>query len=1225
MKILQIRFQNLNSLAKTWHIDFTDPAYGENSLFAITGPTGAGKSTLLDAICLALYGRTPRLSRITKTSNEIMSRHTGICFAEVEFETVKGKFRCHWSQHRSRQHAGGELQQPKHEIADAAANTILESRIRNVATRVEEVTGMDFDRFTRSTLLAQGGFAAFLQASPDNRAPILEQITGTEIYSRLSIKVHELRTDEQARLQELQQTLEHISLLTPEEEKELQKVVSDREGQGKLLKKETADIRKKMGWLDILAELKAEREEYNRQLQTMAEEEKKHAPKLDLLVPGLAAQEIESVYQKQNTLLASQSKELTEIKEVAAKMDELFRLQKHTGESCQDGQKQLQQAETESKKGQQLIKLVQELDLRLHAAEEQLQEHAEILKTISGQQKEEAAAIQTLEQKLAQEEKKKKELDTFFKQQTGDEKLVEEISALQLEINSLLDLQRQGSTHSRTRKKAEQDVLQKKQSMTLLTKEESSLQAQTAEVGRVLNGLQEEIQQILQGKEAETVQQDLFQSQTRKKTVQDLLLLVEEQAGKKKALDTLRRQILQEAEKEKEINGQLTLNTKEVTGLQQEITLLEKNLLLLARIQKLEAERNRLQDDSPCPLCGATTHPYSQGNIPVPSEEEAGLKEAKTELRGLEKENAQLTHQGIVCSEEQNSLTRRIKEGDEDLSRKQKRTEELLANLELPSLKHVDLQLLKEEEQELVQQIVSLQQNCDRLKQLDRKRAETGKKEKELAQMQQRLEKDLLHAGHQVASAEQETERLLQEERSLFMELEKITTSLFKKLASYGISEPVLTRLPSILEELGTRAEEWKRKKEEETHTAARTLTLSSKLSHKQEYLQKLTAQTADKEEQRRKAKKSLDTLEKNRTALFGNKSTEEEAERLELAVKDARKMLEQWNREYAAIDNKITAARTLQEKLKSDSQQRSQEIEKQEERLGQALKSSPFSDLDEFLTARLQPQELEQLIELQNDLQERRTKLQTLSKDRENALQKEEAKQLCKEEAQELKQKLAELEKQLAEVQGQAGGAQERLKKNSADREEATERLTAIKAQKKVLSRWSRLHMLIGSADGKKFRNFAQGLTFEMMISHANRSLLHMSDRYILVRDKIQPLNLNVIDTFQAGEIRSTRNLSGGESFLVSLSLALGLSRMASQNVRVDSLFLDEGFGTLDEESLETALDTLSQLHEDNKLIGIISHVNALKERIPLQIEIVPGTGGRSSIKGPGVTLENS
>lgn len=139
------------------------------------------------------------------------------------------------------------------------------------------------------------------------------------------------------------------------------------------------------------------------------------------------------------------------------------------------------------------------------------------------------------------------------------------------------------------------------------------------------------------------------------------------------------------------------------------------------------------------------------------------------------------------------------------------------------------------------------------------------------------------------------------------------------------------------------------------------------------------------------------------------------------------------------------------------------------------------------------------------------------------------------------------------------------------------------------------------------------------MMIGHANRQLQKMTDRYLLVRDAAQPLELNVVDNYQAGEIRSTKNLSGGESFIVSLSLALGLSHMASKNVRVDSLFLYEGFGTLDEEALDTALDTLSSLQKDGKMIGVISHVQALKERISTQIQILPLVGGRSLVEGPG------
>ena len=138
-------------------------------------------------------------------------------------------------------------------------------------------------------------------------------------------------------------------------------------------------------------------------------------------------------------------------------------------------------------------------------------------------------------------------------------------------------------------------------------------------------------------------------------------------------------------------------------------------------------------------------------------------------------------------------------------------------------------------------------------------------------------------------------------------------------------------------------------------------------------------------------------------------------------------------------------------------------------------------------------------------------------------------------------------------------------------------------------------------------------------MVSYANNQLARLSDRYLLVRDKDEPLELSVIDNYQAGEIRSTKNLSGGESFIVSLALALGLSRMSSRKVRVDSLFLDEGFGTLDEETLETALSTLASLRQDGKMIGVISHVGAMKERINTKIIVQPIHDGRSTLSGPG------
>ena len=255
MRILSVRFMNLNSLTGEWYIDFTQPEYSSDGIFAITGPTGSGKTTILDAVCLGLYGRTPRLDRITKSSNEIMSRQSGECFAEVTFETGKGRYRCHWSQHRARKKPEGELQPARHEVADAESGTVLESRILQVAGFIEETTGMDFERFTRSMLLAQGGFAAFLQAPPDARAPILEQITGTEIYSLISMKVHERRAQERDKLELLMAELKGIQVLSEDEEMELRGGLKEKQLQETELGDRIEGLRKSAAWLETIAAL----------------------------------------------------------------------------------------------------------------------------------------------------------------------------------------------------------------------------------------------------------------------------------------------------------------------------------------------------------------------------------------------------------------------------------------------------------------------------------------------------------------------------------------------------------------------------------------------------------------------------------------------------------------------------------------------------------------------------------------------------------------------------------------------------------------------------------------------------------------------------------------------------------------------------------------------------------------------------------------------------------
>jgi exonuclease SbcC len=156
----------------------------------------------------------------------------------------------------------------------------------------------------------------------------------------------------------------------------------------------------------------------------------------------------------------------------------------------------------------------------------------------------------------------------------------------------------------------------------------------------------------------------------------------------------------------------------------------------------------------------------------------------------------------------------------------------------------------------------------------------------------------------------------------------------------------------------------------------------------------------------------------------------------------------------------------------------------------------------------------------------------------------------------------------------------------------------------------------MIGSSDGRKFAKFAQGITLDQLIILANRYLVLLTSRYELIRNQKQPLELEIKDCYQGGVIRPVSTLSGGESFIMSLALALGLSELASQKISIDSLFLDEGFGTLDEDSLDMAITALSHLQNSGKMVGVISHVEALKERIPTQIKVVSNGDGTSFIR---------
>jgi exonuclease SbcC len=1077
MKILELRFKNLNSLYGEWRIDFTVPEYMGSGIFALTGSTGAGKSTILDAVCLALYGATPRLGKITKSGNEIMSRQTGECYAEVLFESQAGRFRCHWEQQRARKKVNGNLQDQEHQIIDAATGKPLETKKSLVTGIIEEKTGMNFDRFTRSMLLAQGGFDTFLKADIEDKSKILEQITGTGIYSEISKQVHERQRNEQEKLHLLQAEISGIAILGPEQVEKLQSELAEKQQEEIAAATESAESGKAIKWLVDIENLNKEIKFFTEDAVKLQNEIEAFKPDRNKLELATKAAMLDGLYATLVAARKQQAKDLGTQATLTKSLPELAAALEKQDIILKSAEGQLVKAREELKVANPLIQNIRALDLKRIEQE----------KTVREKEKElhqEAAQIEIARQALEKEKKKRSPAEkklaltnSYLVEQARDEWLLSGLGGLEEQMGLLLAMR--------------QEILQ-------------------------IQGLDRQAEEALTlaaKKYTDCFGQCIARKQKLEKTTEIL-------RQRKTALDELLAgRLLREYYTEKE-------------------TLL-REMAFLNRITELEVYRAKLEDGKPCPLCGAKEHPFAQGNIPVPDETEKNIEVISA----------------IIAKVEELETT--IKESEK-------------------AEKTALLDLTNSEKSEAA--------------------AENEKKaaEKTLAGLKERL------TGIQAG-------------------FERQKQAAATRLQPLGITEIPEDHIAGMLEFLQARLSKW----QEETGKKAALEKLVDGIDNETKRLAAILGIHANALEEKQKQltaqQEALAVICRERGKLYGDKNPNTEELRLNKAVSDTEDMEKKHRTMHSELSQQLNTARTNAESLEQRLKQGAAELKTQESDLMAALNSIGFSDEAQFLNAKLAGEEQNSLSARAKNLDNRRLELQACKKDRENRLADETARKITDKKLEDLEPQFKVCEEMLKQLREAIAGLKHQLQENDKRQKCIRDKQEIIAAQRKECQRWDRLHHLIGSADGKKYRNFAQGLTFEIMISHANRQLEKMTDRYLLVRDAKSPLELNVIDNYQAGEIRSTKNLSGGESFIVSLTLALGLSQMASRKVRVDSLFLDEGFGTLDEDALETALEALSGLQQDGKLIGVISHVSALKERIGTQINITPVSGGRSILTGPG------
>ncbi|MCY4427970.1 MAG: AAA family ATPase [Halieaceae bacterium] len=1219
MRILQVRFKNLNSLNGEWLIDLTHPVFAADGIFAITGPTGAGKSTILDAICLALYGRTPRLSKVNRSGNEIMSRQTGECFSEVTFETRAGHYRCHWSQHRARKKPDGELQAPKHEIADAGSGKIFETKIRGVAQQIEDVTGMDFDRFTRSMLLAQGDFAKFLQAAADERAPILEQITGTEIYSRISVRVHELRSGERGKLEEIEAELAGILLLAPEDEQQLGESLEQQIRQEAALAKQIDQANEALVWLKEIAELEQDLQKLGKRKEAWRLSRDAFAAEQERLGNANRALELSGDYASLEALRGQQKSDRKILKGKQAALPASEAAVKDAEAARALAAEQLVTRRSEQQSALPAIRRVRDLDLKIDQIATPINKAETSIAELSGKlgaqrlvQEKDSAELEGARVTLQELQRKLQATQT-------DEGLVEHLAGIRGRCETLQKL------HGRLTGKREEiaEAEGQFQEASRLSEEQSENLLSSKRARDKLNGLlaekQEELIQVLENEDLADWRDSLSMLTEQKALIASTLGAVQTLSQSQQALAKLGEQKAALSAEKTALNNQLVSEAGKQAALEQQLELLESRFSLLKKIEDLEEARQRLQDGEPCPLCGAEEHPFAEGNIPAVDETRQGLTEVRSELKSSTGAISELKVKSARVDKDLqaavSALERHAGEIDETSRLIAKACLQLSVNA-ADSYFELKLKELRD-------------RNLQDLDHADGVVQAAGKIENETNSLRQRLEntgeevrnaeRDSLAAAHQKELSGQQLERIKRETDVQQSQLEEALGILNDELQAFTVETFSFETLDSVLEQLTARRDQWRARKKEQEKLGKTCTELEIRTRHQKEQIQ--TFETGIGEQQ-----KILDSLLQEREALrserrkaFGDRDAGREEQRLSSAVNAAEQVREEARQKSSVAERELHKLQSRIAELKELIATRDNPLKEKEKRFLEQLGEAGFSSKRRFLAARLPESERNELARQSQKLEQEKIEFTSMEAEKNRLLDAARRQRISKRPRSELEgERKTQITKQ-RKVQQDIGATRQKLETNAKLKQRQQVQLQAIEAQQDECSRWDLLHELIGSADGKKYRNFAQGLTFETVIGHANRQLQKMTDRYLLSRDSAQPLELNVMDNYQAGEVRSTKNLSGGESFIVSLSLALGLSRMASENVRVDSLFLDEGFGALDEEALDTALETLSSLQQDGKLIGVISHVPALKERIGVQIQVTPQTGGRSMIDGPG------
>ena len=1211
MKILAIRLKNLASLAGEQVIDFTAEPLASAGLFAITGPTGAGKSTLLDALCLALFGSTPRLdgasllSKVPDGKDEIGSgdernllrRGCASGYAEVDFVGVDGhRYRARWEVRRAKEKIDGKLQASSQSLLDLDRDQLLASgKKREFKELLEARLGLTLPQFTRAVLLAQSEFSAFLKADDNDRGTLLEKLTDTGLYSRLGQAAFDAAKRARETLAGLQQQAGGLEPLDAEARTALEAEHQQQQAELKTLQQRLDTLKGQRQWLHDLTRLQSERDSAREHL-AITEQEREglaDARRILALFEQLAperhrfvrARELPPLLEKVEQTLARHQREHNAVEQRLTAL----------AQQCRDATEALRAAE-------QALKAAEPALINARREEERLAHLGNDLREARDQADQADTARQAGERQLAQLQERQAETAA-------------QLTALAEPLAASAGLQPLCTAWSGYRPRLQQAVQiaarlqQGRQELPAL--ETAARDAETAqtEARQALDALQSQIGgEAGIGEQLAQLTAHLDAARQTERALDELHTLWSRQQHLDARLHSL------QAEHNRDQAALVTL-TEAGKLARAERDDAEKALKVvqglldrqrLARSATVEALRAALIPGEPCNVCGSTEHPWHQGETLLAAlggHDEQELVQAQQRLKAQDEKLQTLRDQHITLTTHLKQNAQQRAELDDELAALAPRLAALPAHAEL------------------VEQAEAARGAWldNRVAALKAQLAQDGARQRELLSLQQRAEtlngawqrarEVCAHATQALAT---QRDAMARDDARLDEELAAFADLIPAALLTGWRARPAETfmALDAQVEARRQQVDQHAALLEEQQQGQASLEREQLQQRHRHDQHQACTTRLAELQTREQACREAL------RASLGEQPSAGAWQQQLDGAIQAARQR-------QAEVDRQLNEAKVELTRLAGEQQHcsaRRDELLAERNALTEELANwrAAHPDLDDTT--------LEQLLQLDDAL---------LAEARERLRANTDQLARCRERLEGCEQRLAThqatqpeapdaetLDAQMDAAQAECDNAEQRSTDTRARLLDDDRRRSASQALLRQIAdataesqRWGRIAALIGSSDGGAFRKIAQAYNLDLLVQHANVQLRQLARRYRLKRGG-SPLGLLVMDTEMGDELRSVHSLSGGETFLVSLALALGLASMASSKLKIESLFIDEGFGSLDPESLQIAMDALDSLQAQGRKVAVISHVAEMHERIPVQIQVQRQGNGQSALK---------